>query len=160
MQRPASILKRSREEDGDEDAPRSKRPLYFHSTHFERAFAKDGELEEEVIPIPVRSFDGIALGFDALDTLLVNRSDKRHPCAHTVYTTDTRLNAFLRTNPSASVIESVISALRATSEQIRTTGCARLYPSHVKLNCIHTQRINQMESMLLVKLALPAVESN
>lgn len=160
MQCPVSILKRSREEDGDEDAPRSKRPLYFHSTHFERAFAKDGELEDEEIPVPMRSFDGIAPGFDKLDTLLVNRSDKRHPCAHTVYTTDSRLSAFLRTTPSASVIESVISALRTTSEQIKAVGFARLYPSHVRLNCIHTQSLNQMESTLLVQLALPAAESN
>ena len=160
MQRPAaapSILKRSREEEGD--ALPSKR-LYFNSNHFERAFAKDGALEDEVIPVPMRSFDGIAPGFDALDTLLVNRSDKRHPCAHTVYTTDSRLSAFLRTTPSASVIESVISALRTTSEQIKAVGFARLYPSHVRLNCIHTQSLNQMESTLLVQLALPAAESN
>jgi hypothetical protein len=155
----AALNKRSREEEEEDIAPRSKR-LYFHSNHSERAFAKDGALEEEVIHVPTRSFDGIAPGFDVLDTLLVNWSDKRHPCAHTVYTTDSRVNAFLRTNPSTTVIESVISALRATSEQIRTAGFARIFPSHVRLNGIHTQSLNQMESMLLVKLALPAAESN
>lgn len=154
----AALNKRSREEE-EGGTPQSKR-LYFHSNHFERAFAKDGELEDEEIPVPMRSFDGIAPGFDMLDTLLVNWSDKRHPCAHTVYTTDSRLSAFLRTTPSVSVIQSVISALRTTSEQIKANGSARLYPSHVRLNWIHTQSLNKMESMLLVKLALPAAQSN